>query len=441
MDRLRITALLVLTLGLAASAAHAQDPDNDRQIIDRVVAVVGDSAILQTDLDEEVFRILASTGQRQMPDDPEVRKELYRSALDARINELLMLIAAERDSITVGDTEVQRQVDQQIEQQIRAFGGQPAFEQALRAQGFTLAGYRHELTRQVRNRGIIERFLSNLRRDRRPPPLTDKQVKEYFDEQKDKLGERPATVNFELVILTPKASDSARAAARAKAEQILQRIREGEDFVQLARRYSQDPGSRERGGDLGWFRENQMVPEFSSVAFSLPPGAVSGVVESSFGFHIIKVEKTKGAERQARHILIVPEFTAADGERARELAGEVLEKMRAGAAIDELVRVYGDPTDKDQGRLGPFPREGLPPPFSELLADVQPGELVGPFALPGPRGDRWGVLKVTAVTEQGPYSWDDPVVRAQFRQQLEQQLLIEEVVRELKERTFVDLRF
>src|SRR5690606_20283915 len=121
MDRLRITALLVLTLGLAASAAHAQDPDNDRQIIDRVVAVVGDSAILQTDLDEEVFRILASTGQRQMPDDPEVRKELYRSALDARINELLMLIAAERDSITVGDTEVQRQVDQQIEQQIRAF--------------------------------------------------------------------------------------------------------------------------------------------------------------------------------------------------------------------------------------------------------------------------------------------------------------------------------
>src|SRR5690606_25867197 len=145
-----------------------------------------------------------------------------------------------------------------------------------------------------RNRGIIERFLSNLRRDRRPPPLTDKQVKEYFDEQKDKLGERPATVNFELVILTPKASDSARAAARAKAEQILQRIREGEDFVQLARRYSQDPGSRERGGDLGWFRENQMVPEFSSVAFSLPPGAVSGVVESSFGFHIIKVEKKIG---------------------------------------------------------------------------------------------------------------------------------------------------
>lgn len=440
MDRLRIAALLVLALGLATGASYAQEPNTDRQIIDRVVAVVGDSAILQTDLDEEVFRILASTGQRQMPEDPETREQLYRSALEARVNELLMLIAATRDSITVGDTEVQRQVDQQISQQTRAFGGEIAFEQALRAQGFTLAGYRHELTRQVRNQGIIERYLANLRRDRRPPPLTDKQVKEYFDQQRDKLGERPATVNFELVILAPKASDSARAAARAEAEQILQRIREGEDFAQLARRYSQDPGSKERGGDLGWFRENQMVPEFSAVAFSLPPGAVSGVVESSFGFHIIKVEKTKGAERQARHILIVPEYSAQDGERTRELAGEVLEKMRAGTPVDVLVKEYGDPADKDQGRVGPFPKERLPSPFSELLAEVQTGDLVGPFSLPGPRGDRWAVLKVTSVTEQGPYSWDDPIVRTQIRQQLEQQLLLEEIVRELKERTFVDLR-
>jgi len=443
MDRLRITALLALALGFAASAAHAQEApaaDTSRQVIDRVVAVVGDSAILQTDLDEEVFRILASTGQRQMPDDPEVRKELYRTALEARINELLMLIAAERDSVTVGDSDVQRQVDQQIEQQKRAFGGEAAFEQALRAQGFTLAGYRHELTRQVRNQGIIERYLANLRRDRRPPPVTDKQVKEFFDEQRDRLGERPATVSFEMVIVAPQASDSAKAAARAQAEQILQRIREGEDFAQLARRYSQDPGSKDRGGDLGWFRENQMVPEFSSVAFSLPPGAVSGVVESSFGFHIIKVEKAKGAERQARHILIVPEYTAQDGERTRQLAGEVLEKIRSGVLVDELVSEYGDPADKDQGRVGPFPKERLPSPFSELLAEAQVGDLIGPFALPGPRGDRWAVLKVTSVTEKGPYSWDDPLVRTQFREQLEQQLLIEEIVRELKARTYVEVR-
>ncbi len=441
MDRLRIAALLFVALGLSASAAVAQEPTPTREIVDRVIAVVGDSAILKTDLDEEVFRLLASSGQRQLPEDAAAQEQLYRNALDSRVNELLLLLAAQRDSILVGDDEVQRQVDQQLSQQRRAFGSEIAFEQALRAQGLTPAGYRSELTRQVRIQGMIEGYLAKVRRDRRPPPLTDSQVKKYFDEQKDQLGERPATLNMQLVILAPRAGDSARASARAEAEQLLDRIRKGEDFAQLARRYSQDPGSKELGGDLGWFRENQMVKEFSAAAFSLPPGAISGVVETSFGFHIIKVEKTKGAERQARHILIVPTLAESDAERTRATAEEVLEKLRAGTSIDSLVATYGDPTDKDQGKLGPFPKERLPSPFDEVLADAKTGDLVGPFALPGPQGDRWAVVKVTDVTEQGPYRWEDPVVRTQIRQQLEQQLLMEELVGELKERTFIELRF
>lgn len=440
MDRLRIAALLLTALGLTAGTSYAQGPTTERQTIDRVVAVVGDSAILQTDIDEEVFRILASTGESEMPSDPAVRQQLYSSALDARVNELLILTAAARDSISVGDDEVERQVEEQILQQTRAFGGEAAFTEALRAQGFTLTGYRHELTRQVRNRGIVERYMATIRRDRRPPPLTEKDVRKFFEEQKDNLGERPATVTFEMVVVPPKPSESARTAAREEAERILQLIRDGEDFAELAGRYSQDPGSRERGGDLGWFRENQMVKEFATVAFSLPPGSVSGVVESPFGFHIIKVEKTKGAERQARHILIVPEFTPGDGERARETAGEVLDKLRAGESVDALINEFGDPNDRDQGKVGPFPKDRLPPPFNEHLANAQSGDLVGPFPIPGPRGDRWAVVRVTDVTERGPYSWDDPIVRQQFRQQLEEQLLLEEVISELKARTYIDIR-
>jgi peptidyl-prolyl cis-trans isomerase SurA len=437
---MRIATLLFVALAATTSAAVAQEPTPAREIVDRVLGVVGDSAILKTDLDEEVFRLLAGSGQRQLPEDAAAREQLYRDALDSRVNELLLLLAAERDSVVVGDDEVQRQVEQQISQQRRAFGGEVAFDQALRAQGLTLAGYRAEMTRQVRTQGMIEGYLAKVRRDRRPPPLTDSQVKNYFDKQKDNLGERPATLNMQLVILAPRAGDSARTAARQQAEQLLERIRGGEDFAQLARRYSQDPGSKELGGDLGWFRENQMVPEFSAAAFALPPGAVSGIVESGFGFHIIKVEKTKGAERQARHILIVPELSETDTERTRTTAEEVLEKLRAGAPVDSLVTTYGDPSDKDQGKVGPFPRERLPAPFDEVLADASTGDLVGPFALPGPRGDRWAVVRVTDATERGPYRWEDPVVRTQIRQQLEQQLLMEEIIQELKARTFIELR-
>jgi peptidyl-prolyl cis-trans isomerase SurA len=441
MDRLRIATLLFLALGLTSRAAIAQVPTPTREVIDRVVGVVGDSAILKTDLDEEVFRILASSGQQGLPEDAESRDQLYRAALDSRVNELLLLLAAQRDSVVVGDEEVQRQVEQQISQQRRAFGSEAAFEQALRAQGLTLSGYRSEMTRQVRTQGMIEGYLARARRDRRPPPLTESQVKKYFDEQRESLGERPATLNMELVILAPRAGDSTRSAARQQAQQMLDRIRAGEDFAQLARRYSQDPGSKELGGDLGWFRESQMVPEFATVAFSLPPGAVSGIVETGFGFHIIKVEKTKGAERQARHILIIPELTEDDAARTRTTAEEVLGKLRAGIPIDSLVATYGDPSDKDQGKLGPFPKERLPAPFDEVLADASSGDLVGPFPVPGPQGERWAVVRVTNVTERGPYRWEDPVVRTQFRQQLEQQLLMEELVQELKARTFIELRF
>lgn len=441
MDRLRKAAIILVALGTGTGVAAAQEPTSpNRDVVDRVVAVVGDSAILQTELDEEVNRILASRGQVQLPESAAEREMIYRTALDTKVNDLLLLQAAERDSVTVSADDVQRQVDQQLAQQQQAFGSEFAFEQALRELGLTLAGYRNELTNQVRAQGMIQRFLAKVRQERKPPPLTENRIKQYFDEQKDELGERPATVDVELVIVAPRPGDSARTAAREEAEALLERIRAGEDFVELARRYSHDPGTKDRGGDLGWFREERMVREFSNAAFSLPPGAVSNVVETSYGFHIIKVEKIKGAERQARHILISPTLGERDVERARETAAEVLELLRNNAPVDSLVKTYGDPMDPEQGKIGPYPIERLPPPYNEVLADANEGDLVGPIVLPGREGDRWAVIKVTDRTERGPYSWDDPIVRQQIRQQLEQKLLIDEIIKELRERTFVEIR-
>ncbi len=99
--------------------------------------------------------------------------------------------------------------------------------------------------------------------------------------------------------MAPEPSDSAKALARAKAEAILDSIRGGADFEEMAKRYSQDPGSAENGGDLGWFRRGQMVREFEDAAFALPDGAVSDVVETEFGYHIIKVERSRGPSAQA----------------------------------------------------------------------------------------------------------------------------------------------
>ncbi len=448
MNRLRIAALPLLALALGTPTLRAQEPAPAGEVVDRVLAVVGDSVVLKTDLDEEVFRIVAASGQ-PFPEDPAAVDRLYREALETRIDELVLVQAAERDSVAVQDNLVSQRVDQEIARQRQAFGGEGSFVDALRQQGMTLAEYREELERQVRRQGQIETYLAQLRRDRRPPPVTEEEARSYFEAQKERIGARPAALTFEQVIVRPRPTDSALAAARAEAEAVLEKLRNGEKFEELARRYTDEPGGRERAGDLGWFRRGQMVEEFERVAFALPPGAISGIVETGFGLHIIKVEKAKGGERQARHILFRPEMTSEDHARTELAAREVADRMRAGDPLDSLVTRYGDPMIQRPGsalapRVGPIPRDRLaelPGPYATAFADVDQGQVLEPFRLADiAEGNHWVVAKVTKLTEAGEYRWDDPEVRSRVREQLERRKLMEEVIRELRDRTYIDIR-
>ena len=447
MNRLRTAVLTLVVLSFGAPL-RAQAPVPAGTVVDRVVAVVGDSVILKTDLDERVFRLLAARGQT-MPEDPAVLDRLYREALEGAINELLVIQAAARDSITVEDSEVTRLVDREIARQRQALGGELAFTQAIRETGMTLNEYREELAVQIRRQRMIDAYISSLQRERRPPPVTEAEAREFFESQRQNLGQRPATISFEQVVVRPRPTEAAREAARAEAEEILEQLRKGADFQELARRYTDEPGGRERAGDLGWFRMGQMVPEFERAAFSLPPGAISNVVETSFGFHIIKVERVKGGERHARHILIIPEMTEEDYARTQEIAREVAQRMREGEPIDSLVARYGDPALQAPNsllapRVGPLLRDGLadlPGPYANALANVEEGQVLEPFRLTGVgEGQHWVVVRVTELTEAGEYSWDDPELRSRVREQLERQKLMEELIRELRTRTHVEIR-
>jgi parvulin-like peptidyl-prolyl isomerase len=128
-------------------------------------------------------------------------------------------------------------------------------------------------------------------------------------------------------------------AVRAKAEEILRRVRAGEDFAALAGQFSEDPGSRERGGDLGWFGRGTMVKPFEDAAFALKPGEVSGIVESQFGYHIIKLEERRGGaegggaeEVHARHILV--SYPASNDPNSRRMSP----RDRARASVREEKR-------------------------------------------------------------------------------------------------------
>lgn len=435
MNRLRYLAAFAALLASTAPAA-AQQPT--LVPLDSVVAVVGDSVLLRSDVDIEIATRLQAMGAQQP--DPVSVSRLEAQVLEDKVKELLLLQAALRDStIVVTDRDVDASVNREMSNIERSVGGAANLDRALAQQGLTRAELRALKTAGYRRSAMIQQYLGKLRQKRKPPTVSEAEIRSYFESRRADFGERPATLTFRQIVVTPSADDSARALARRRAEEALAQVKAGEDFVAVAKRFTEEPGGRERGGDLGWFRRGAMVPEFEKVAFSMRPGAVSGIVESPFGFHIIKVEKTKGAEVQARHILIVPEKGDADIERTRETAAKVAEQLRAGVPADSLTAKHHD--QSEQGRVGPYPRDQLPPEYVTALASAREGQVVGPFAITaGTSGRKWAVVQVIDVQEKGEFSLDDPLVHAEVRAQIEQQKLIDEIVGELRRSSYVNVR-
>jgi peptidyl-prolyl cis-trans isomerase SurA len=428
------TAFALLAAAPAALAAQtpAPVPQQGEELVDRVVAVVGDTSLLLSDVQEEVAQMRAAG--RPVPADAEGQAAMVRQIVQTRVNDLVALHAAKLAGVTVGDDEVERTVDQEIREIRGRFPSQAAFNAALAQSGLTQAEFRANRLEQTRSRIMVGRFISQRVGSAVRPVVTDAEIQAAFEAQRAQLGTRPATVSFEQVIVEPVASDSAKAAARREAEQVVEELRKGGDFEVLARRFSDDPGSKERGGELGWFKQGQMVRPFEQVAFAMRPGDVSGIVETQFGYHIIKLEKARAGERQARHILIRPEVTDADRARSRERADSVLAAVRAGADMNALAERYNTPADQRFAEDVPVDR--LPAPYVPVMQDAAAGSVLGPVQVEGgAHGVNWVVLRLNERRAAGEYTLEE--FREQVRESIQQQKIQQQVLEELLRSTYV----
>lgn len=438
MINLRAVPALALLLAAPATVSAQAAPTSPSDIVDRLVAIVGDSVVVQSQVQEEIQRMALTGRTVPQPGDPEY-EEVFRNVLEQYVDQLLVLQAASRDSLIQVDEEaVDEQVNERINQLTEQFGGRPAFLQALSSEALTLAEYRDILRSQIRTERIRRLYLQRQLGDGAPVSVTEDEMLERFQEVRGTLGQRPRSLTFRQVVVAPEATEDAVAAARAEAEALLDSINAGADFAELARAHSDDPGSVDAGGDLGWFRRGQMVREFEDAAFALFDGQVSDVVESDFGFHIIKVERYRAGERQARHILITPERTEADIARAREVAEQVAEQARSGASMVELFDEYSDPSAPDSVTIA-FEQLGeLPPAYGQVRTATQ-GSVVGPLQYEaGPGETRFAVVKVEEIREAGSYTFED--LRPQIAAQLQQDKQIERLLEQLRERTYIDIR-
>lgn len=408
----------------------------DVQLVDRVVAVVGDTAVLLSEVQEQVLR-MRQQGM-QLPSDPAARDSVFRSALQSVVEERMLLEAAHEAGVEVSGDQVEQVVEDRMSRMRSNFPSDEAFRSAVENTGQNMFQFRQMLRATARADLTIERFRQQLMESGDLPSanVTDAEIRAFF-EQRAQGRERPGSITFDRVMLAPR-PDSARAdSAYRVAEKAIEEIRSGEDFAVVAHRYSDDPGSREQGGDLGWIRRSDVVPSFARAAWLAPAGRVVGPVPSRYGYHVIEVENVRGGERKVRHILVRPPIDDGDVQEARDLASSLADSLRAGADADRLAREHGLPEeqvrfelrlDEIQGRLGDA--------YGRALSDPSEGEVVGPFEVDGSFDlPLFVVLEVLDYTPTGEYRLED--VRETIRENLLQQKQFAKYLDQLRDRIYV----
>ncbi len=268
--RIRIVALSVILILVAGTATVWLTGAMQRNVA--VAAVVNGEVIYAADLSTEVNAVLA----QQVPVDPtgkereKQRTQIAPVILDAMIEQRLIIQAARSRSAVATD----KQIDAQIQEIKGNFPSELAFKDALTQRGLTMATLRDRLRTNLTVRNLLPLVTKTS--------VTDTEVEAYF---RDHLKEfaRPEQVHARHILLP----------SEAQAKLVLAKLQRGDRFDALARQYSQDPGSKDQGGDLGFLSRGTTVPEFEQVAFALRPGQTSGIVKSQFGYHIIQTLEYK----------------------------------------------------------------------------------------------------------------------------------------------------
>ncbi|MCS2609716.1 peptidylprolyl isomerase [Halomonas dongshanensis] len=271
----------VAVLPLAAQAQSFQS-SVERQSLNRVVAVVNDGVILQSELDDRIAQI-EQQAQAQGSSLPP-RQQFASQVLERMILEEIQLQMAENANLSIDDTELNRQVRGVAESNGMTLD---QFADAIEADGMTMAQVRNDIRREMLMRQVQQSQVGQR------VSISDRDVDRLLNQQSG--GGQQAFIEETrarhiLVSLTPTRDE---AQARSRAEQAISRLRQGEDFASVAREYSDDSGSALNGGELGWVRPGQTVPAFEEALTALAPGQISAPVRSQFGYHIIEVEERR----------------------------------------------------------------------------------------------------------------------------------------------------
>jgi peptidyl-prolyl cis-trans isomerase SurA len=370
-----IKRILIVLLFLPVLPLNAQSI-----VIDGVIWVVGDKAILKSDVDAEKLNAKMSGVEMEgnpdcfVPEQIAVQKLfLHQSALD---------------SISVSDAEVENILTQEINRQISAAGSTEKLEEYATK---SLAEHKNEMREQIRNYILTQRTQHKIVGEQKISPS---EVRKFFNSLKeDSIPTIPATVEVQIITIEPEITESDKEAIKNQLRDIAERVNNGTaDFSTMARLYSEDTGTAMQGGDLGFFGRGMMEAEFSNAAFAMhETGKVSRVIETVYGYHIIQFLEKKGDRIHARHILMRPKV-ASDLKQATinkldSITAEIrrntisFEQMAVKYSSNKATRMNGGLMSNENNGSAKMEYQELPTEVAREAYSLNKGDVSNPFTM------------------------------------------------------------
>jgi peptidyl-prolyl cis-trans isomerase SurA len=385
------TLVLLFVLCTSQIKVYAQE-----NVIDEVVWIVGDEAILKSDVEEE--RLNAQYNGVKFEGDP------YCVIPEQIAIQKLYLHQAAIDSVEVTDSEVMQQVEWQINNIIRQIGSKEKMEEYFNK---TYTQIRETMRESAREKLTVERMQKKLVGDIK---ITPAEVRKYFkDVPQDSVPFIPTQVEVQIITQQPKIPISEIDDVKKRLREYSDRITSGDTpFSSLAILYSEDPGSARRGGELGFMGKGELLPEFAAVAFNLnDPKKVSKIVETEYGFHIIQLIEKRGDRINCRHILLKPRVSDKDLQAAMGRLDSVANDIRSAKfTFDEAASVISHDKDtrnnnglmaNSRTSTSRFEMDQLPQEVAKAVDKLNIGEISKAFTMVNEKGKQvCAVVKLKA---------------------------------------------
>ena len=388
---------------LLASAVVPPDV-GAQQLVDRMVAVVGDKPIFASDVDRAVAEEIYVRGIRgePLPKDSAEVDSLRGQFLESLMDRQIVIAKAKQEGIAVTPTEVEDGLDQWLSDLVRSVGSEAALQAELSKQGMTLEDLKSRYRKEIEDQLYVSKF---MRQQFGLVSIPEADVDKFFKEKYDSIPSLPEVVGIGHILISVKPTAAEEEKVHTKVTRALDRLRGGETFDNVAREMSEDPTTRQTGGRIGLVGPADLQGEIANTVRGLAVGQVSAPLRTGQGIEIVKLDSKVGDRLEISHIFFAFVPSAEDSGRAEKLAEEIRGRILAGESFESLAKQYSDDTaTKDNGGyVGEIDATSLDPSYGTALAGLNPGDVSTVIKTP----NGYQIFKLISRTASRKPSFDE----------------------------------